>query len=1045
MAFSGGRGGDKHKQSTYFAVDEAEKVASHMGNKSFYWYNTVYDNRYLDLIRRSWYMYHGFFYDESHVLGYGGESGELVNLAVNHYRNIAQHMLTMTTSTRPSFQPKSTNTDYESQVQTTLAHGLLDYYMKEKRLEKYLKKAVEYAIVLSAGYIKMDWNATSGEIYDYVEPELEIDEETGEERPVIDPVTGKPSEGYPVFEGDIEFTNLSPFDVVFDSTKEDVKQNDWVLIRTFKNRFDLAAKYPELADKILQLPTKDELGAYRLTFNPLDQTDDIPVYEFYHKRTESVPNGRFITYLSDDVILTDTSMPYRDLPIYRISPSDVLGAPYGYTSMFDLLPLQESVNALYSTIMTNQNAFGVQNILNPRGNDVRLNHVGSGMNFIEYNAEFGRPEALNLTQTPGEIFNFLQMLEQAMETVSGVNSVVRGNPEASLKSGNALALVQSQSLQFISGLQQSYIMLIEDVGTGLINVLKDFAKVPRIAEIVGISNRTKMKEFTGDDLNSISRVVVDVGNALAQCLGKDTHVMMSNGSTKVVQDIKVGDKVLGPDSNYRTVGNVNSGKEEMFKVTSKDKKRDVYYECNKSHILTLKYCSDDVRYGAKKGDIIDISVHDYLLLPKRHKRLLQGFTVGVEFESKPVSIDPYILGSWLGDGTSACTSITTMDDEIKDYWVDYANTMGLSIRAVETKNKSKTYFVTSGIKNGPSDRNSLMNNFREYNLINNKHIPNDFLINSSEVRLEILAGLLDTDGSLSGGTFVFSQKSEKLTDQVVYLAKSLGFKVTKTLVERTFNGKEANIFRVNIGGNTHIIPTKLPRKQAKEVKKQKDWRNYGINVESLGNGTYYGFTLIEEPHFLLGDFTVTHNTTAGRTQMADNLIQMGLITSPEDYLSVMNTGKLETMTEGQINQNLLIRAENESLMDGESDVIATAVDKHSLHIREHMNVLADPDLRLDNELSARVLAHIQEHIDLLRTTDPNLLAMIGEQPLAPVGGNPIGPQGQDMGPGGVDPMLQNQQAQSTDPMLSAGVSQPTPAATEGQPNTPEDVFAKNLG
>lgn len=703
MAYSGGRGGDSSKKSTYFAVDEAEKVAAHMGNKSYYWYNTVYDNRYLDLIRRSWYMYHGFFYDESHMIGYGGESGELVNLAVNHYRNIAQHMLTMTTSTRPSFQPKSTNTDYDSQVQTTLAHGLLDYYMKEKRLEKYLKKAVEYAIVLSAGYIKMEWNATSGEIYDYVEPEMEVDEETGEERPVIDPVTGKPSEGYPVYEGDIEFTNLSPFDVVFDSTKEDVKQNDWVLIRTFKNRFDLAAKYPELADKILDLPTKDELGAYRLTFNPLDQTDDVPVYEFYHKRTEAVPNGRFITYLSDDVVLTDTAMPYRDLPIYRISPSDVLGAPYGYTSMFDLLPLQEGVNSLYSTIMTNQNAFGVQNILNPRGNDVRLNHVGSGMNFIEYNAEFGRPEALNLTQTPGEIFNFLQMLEQAMETVSGVNSVVRGNPEASLKSGNALALVQSQSLQFISGLQQSYIMLIEDVGTGLINVLKDFAKVPRVAEIVGVSNRTKMKTFTGDNLNSISRVVVDVGNALSQ-------------------------------------------------------------------------------------------------------------------------------------------------------------------------------------------------------------------------------------------------------------------------------------------------------------------------------------------------------TTAGRTQMADNLLQMGLITNPQDYFSVLNTGNLEALTEGQVNQNLLIRAENEALMDGQTDVIATAVDQHRAHITKHMNVLADPDLRLDRDLTARVLAHIQEHIDLLRTTDPNLLSMIGEQPLAPVGGTPVNPQNAGSTPAGnMDQTLQNPQAQSTDPMLSAGVQQPQPAAAEGQPNTPEDVFVKNLG
>jgi hypothetical protein len=62
----------------------------------------------------------------------------------------------MTTSTRPAFQAKSINTDYESQVQTTLANGLLEYYLREKRLEIYLKRMVEYAVVMGSGFVKMD-------------------------------------------------------------------------------------------------------------------------------------------------------------------------------------------------------------------------------------------------------------------------------------------------------------------------------------------------------------------------------------------------------------------------------------------------------------------------------------------------------------------------------------------------------------------------------------------------------------------------------------------------------------------------------------------------------------------------------------------------------------------------------------------------------------------------------------------------------------------------------------------------------------------------
>jgi hypothetical protein len=106
----------------YFASDTSEKAVSHIQQKADSWYKNFKNDNYLDLIRRSWYSYHGKYYEIDHSISFGGESGELVNLPVNHYRNIAQHMLTMTTATRPSFQPRAINTDYQSQVQTTLAH-----------------------------------------------------------------------------------------------------------------------------------------------------------------------------------------------------------------------------------------------------------------------------------------------------------------------------------------------------------------------------------------------------------------------------------------------------------------------------------------------------------------------------------------------------------------------------------------------------------------------------------------------------------------------------------------------------------------------------------------------------------------------------------------------------------------------------------------------------------------------------------------------------------------------------------------------------------
>jgi hypothetical protein len=103
-----------------------------------------------------------------------------------------------------------------------------------------------------------------------------------------------------------------------------------------------------------------------------------------------------------------------------------------------------------------------------------------------------------------------------MESISGINSVVRGNPEASLKSGAALALVASQAIQFLQLTQQRYVQLLEDSGTAIISMLKQYATVPRVATIVGKMNTPYMKEFKGDDLENVNRVIVDMGNPLSK-------------------------------------------------------------------------------------------------------------------------------------------------------------------------------------------------------------------------------------------------------------------------------------------------------------------------------------------------------------------------------------------------------------------------------------------------------------------------------------------------------------------------------------------------
>lgn len=477
----------------YFAAREAEDTIAVLQDKCETHFRNVESTGYLGLLIDSWYAYHGNFYNSnSHEITFGGEQGELTQVAVNHYRNIARNILNTITAHRPTMQARAINTDQKTIRQTILANDLLDYYMRDQKVEVNIREAVEQAIVMASGHIMVEWNSNKGEVF-------EFNEELGVE----------------IREGDLEFTNVSTFDLVFDTSRKDRKR-DWVIVRDFVNRHDIAAVYPELEDEILSLPTKSQLENYAgMNISLIDDSDDIPVYKFFHRRTPALPNGRHMVYLDKNICLTDGPMPYRDLPVYTIAPSYYLGTAYAYSDMFDLLGMQDAINSVYTTLLTNISTFGVQHIVSSYNSNINLEEISSGLSFIQAN-DVNDIKPLNLTQQPQGIFDIIKLFETGMETISGVNSVTRGNPDPSLRSGNALALVQSMTLQFLSGLQQSYVSLVEQLGTGIINILKDHASVPRVATIVGKTKRTYKASFTGDELGSVNRVVVDIGNPLAR-------------------------------------------------------------------------------------------------------------------------------------------------------------------------------------------------------------------------------------------------------------------------------------------------------------------------------------------------------------------------------------------------------------------------------------------------------------------------------------------------------------------------------------------------
>lgn len=353
-------------------------------------------------------------------------------------------------------------------------------------------------------------------------------------------------------------------------------------------------------------------------------------------------------------------------------------------------------------------------------------------------------------------------------------------------------------------------------------------------------------------------VILAARPAMGKCLGKGTKVVMFDGSLRKVEDVRVGDLLMGDDSTPRQVRSLARGMENMYWV---HQNRGISYRINESHILSLKRSRNENKYP--KGDVLNIELRDYLQRSNKFKSNYKGYKTAIELPQKSVEIDPYFFGLWLGDGHSYSSRITNIDSEVIAYLDSYADELNLSLVKYEQLNKTPNYAITSGQRGVKTDF-CIQEELRTLNTLGNKHIPDVYLYNSSANRLKLLAGLIDSDGHYQTqyDCYEITQKNEQLARQIKYLGDSLGFRVSLNEKRATIAsvGFDSQVYRIRISGDLTKIPVKIERKKARPRQSKVDWRVTGIQVEFDCFDEYYGFEIDGNHLFLLEDMTVTHNT-----------------------------------------------------------------------------------------------------------------------------------------------------------------------------------------
>jgi len=368
---------------------------------------------------------------------------------------------------------------------------------------------------------------------------------------------------------------------------------------------------------------------------------------------------------------------------------------------------------------------------------------------------------------------------------------------------------------------------------GMISSITDYKHGEKSMEdtIVGMA-----KSYTGS--NNLAYFSED---GQFGCVDPNTKILTWNGQFKLAKEITENDILIGDDGNPRNISKVVNGYDDMYEI---EQQYGENYIVNSLHILTLKFILHKKIYKDNKFGWTLIYFDD------NDKQVKYKSISNLNISEKEAKCELYDFSKNIQDNN-------IFDINIKQL-ISFTPKIQRLFKTVYNKVPIKWGY--KNCKTDPYEFGYLIVDDKSVN----KNIPNEYIYNDEENRLKLLAGVIDKCGFIKfKGTSseVFKivksyQLYENIIDKLEFISKSLGYK-TKITFEK--DRKTGDVLKsLTINGNLSKIPTKLQRNQSSKITESN--KNININIKHIGKGDYVGWYLDGNERFLLGDFTVTHNT-----------------------------------------------------------------------------------------------------------------------------------------------------------------------------------------
>lgn len=339
---------------------------------------------------------------------------------------------------------------------------------------------------------------------------------------------------------------------------------------------------------------------------------------------------------------------------------------------------------------------------------------------------------------------------------------------------------------------------------------------------------------------------------MGKALAGDTPILTPMGF-KTMKEIKIGDMV------YDELGKPT----KVINKTEMQINRDCYavnFRHGETIIADAEHLwnvgvrdKEDLIWNTKE---IETFMANYSHKPSKNRLPVRVKKSNIiEFDKQEIPIKPYDMGVWLGDGYSSTSKMTC---HIDDYY-EYANLMDITEGKFRKNSNTCIDFRFNSFS---------MSDLKQLNLIKNKRILNEYIMNTSEVRMELLRGLMDSDGTVEkNGTCRFYQSDLNMIKDVRLLLSTLGIKSTLRSKNTGFKTAYTLCFVCN-----DFDVFKLPRKLSRQYLNPSNKKNYNFyvkSVEKVDSVPVYCIEVDNPTHLFLAGHTLipTHNCITGDTKI----------------------------------------------------------------------------------------------------------------------------------------------------------------------------------